>query len=63
MFLAMVLNTEMEVTVANMTPEMTSMIGLQYADGMVGVMPVFATEEHARNYVGSKYEVVEVSAT
>lgn len=62
MFLVMVVNTEMEVTVANMTPEMTSKVGLQYAEGMVGAMPVFATEEQAEAYAGDEYQVIPVAA-
>jgi len=36
---------------------------LTWADGMIGVVPVFSTAEDAVRYADGKYEVGEVEAT
>jgi len=32
---------------------------LAWADGMIGVLPVFATRKEAEQYAGEKYEILE----
>ena len=43
---------EQDKTCNPFPPYSTASIRLQWADGMLGVMPVFASEEDAKAYVG-----------
>lgn len=64
MFLVMALNKEAEISTTGLLalPQREPlMVLLQYADGMVGVMPVFETREQAEAYADDKYQIVEVA--
>jgi hypothetical protein len=40
--------------------ESTAKLEMSWADGMVGVMPIFDDEESAYQYAGEKYEVLAI---
>ena len=43
------------------SPYSTATINLQWADGMLGVMPVFASKEDAKAYIGDRgYSITEL---
>lgn len=60
MYMCTVLETKKDVNVFNshVVP-----IDLKWADGMIGVMPVFDTQQHAEEYLGeSAAKIYELEA-
>lgn len=59
MYLVMVVNKKMKVSVGNCSPSLESSVDICWADGMIGAIPVFETYEEAEKYAGGR-QIVEV---
>ena len=59
MFLVMLLKESAKVKVGNCEPALESDITMDWADGMIGVMPVFGTREDAEKYAGDR-QIIEL---
>jgi len=59
MYIVMTLNTEIQIEVLGMNKKMD----VCYADGMIGVIPVFKTKKAAKKFGGKRFGIMEVEIT
>ena len=57
-YAVMALKKSITVEVLGMNRE----LDLTFAEGMLGCMPIFETEESAKEYAGEDFEVIELKA-